>query len=245
MCGTQKKNSGWKFDWKKKARCCRKRKKKKKQRLLWWEANLAWLFSLYFLFQGKRSARQGITAGAHFCLFGEQKKKNRSKSMKEVQSLFANIIDICRVCAKHEKPLLSACRVGVQHHSEGAAGSKPHTGAAMRGNRLTEVQPCPGFTSVSQLPVCVVCSQSRLTRRRRLAVYMCRCLQVDLRGLRVTWKTTSDWIRMNRNQTLQVTDARARDVRQISCKIAKSPKDRKCTENEPNCCTGKVKLDKS
>lgn len=127
--------------------------------------------------------------------------------MKEVQSLFANIIDIWRECAKHEKPLLSACRVAVQYHTESAAGSKPHTGAAMRGNRLTEVQPCPGFTSVSQLPVCVVCSQSRLTRRRRLAVYMCRCLQVDLRGLRVTWKTTSDWIQMNRNQTLQVIRA--------------------------------------
>lgn len=140
--------------------------------------------------------------------------------MKEVQSLFANIIDIWRECAKHEKPLLSACCVGVQHHTGGAAGSKPHAGAAMRGNRLTEVQPCPGFTSVSQLPVCVVRSQSRLTWRRRLAVYMCRCLQVDLRGPRATWKTTSDWMRMNWNQALQVTRAGG-DVRQTSCKICK------------------------
>lgn len=78
MCGT-KKNSGWKFEWKKKVRCCWKRKK---QRLLWWEANIVWLFSLYFLFQGKCSARQRITAGAPFCVFGGQKKNKKKKQVK-------------------------------------------------------------------------------------------------------------------------------------------------------------------
>lgn len=244
MCGTKKKI--WLKIWLKKKSAMLLKKKKIATSLMRSQFSLT-IFSLLSIPGKVLSTTGDHSRSSLLFVWGTKKKKSGSKSMKEVQSLFANIIDIWRECAKHEKPLLSACRASVQHHTEGAAGGKPHTGAAMRGNRLTEVQPCPGFSSVSQLPACVVCSQSRLTRRRRrrLAVYMCWCLQVDLRGLR-------EWHERRRLTEYKWTEIRrcrwrahARDVRQISCKIAKSSKGRKCTENEPNCCTGKVKLDES